>query len=44
MYRLISSGAGGVRDHRRLRRVPADALGAFVQQLRSDNHDEAAAS
>jgi len=44
MYRLISSGAVESVTIGRLRRVPADALGAFVQQLRSDNHDEAAAS
>lgn len=44
MYSLISSGAVESVTIGRLRRIPADALGAFVQQLRNDNREEAAAS
>lgn len=44
MYSLISSGAVESVTIGRLRRIPADALGAFVQRLRSGSGEEAAAS
>lgn len=44
MYELIGSGAVESVTIGRLRRIPADALGAFVDQLRSGSGDEEAAS
>lgn len=44
MYELIGSGAVESVTIGRLRRIPAGALGAFVDQLRNGIGDQAAAS